>query len=250
VEASLEAGFSTSVDLILGLPEQDFAADLREAAALGVGHVSAYTLQVEPGTPFAARNIRPDPDLEATALKLAEEALGEAGFTRYEVSNFAKPGQESQHNRLYWLLGFWGALGPGATGQLEPALATSLASLSTLLKSVQGEAYALRTTNPPLPRWLQGEEPAIETVSRLEHAKEALMLGLRLREGVDIGNIEQRAGLGLWNPLRSEIGRMAAENCLEVSQKRIRARDLSTIHPLILRLWAALEATETVRTPG
>jgi oxygen-independent coproporphyrinogen-3 oxidase len=250
VQASLEAGFSTSVDLILGLPEQDFAADLCEAAALGVGHISAYTLQVEPGTPFAARNIRPEPDLEATALKLAGEVLGQAGFTRYEVSNFAKPGQESQHNRLYWQLGFWGALGPSATGQLEPTTATSLASLSTLLKSGEGEAYALRATNPPLPRWLQGEKPAIEAVSRLEHAKEALMLGLRLREGVDVGRIEQRTGLDLWNPLRSEIGRMAAENWLEADQKRIRARDLSTIHPLILRLWAALEATETAQTPG
>lgn len=247
VEASLEAGFSTSVDLILGLPEQDFAADLREAAHLGVVHVSAYTLQVEPGTPFATRNIRPDPDLEATALNLAEEVLGEAGFTRYEVSNFGKPGQESRHNRLYWQLGFWGALGPSATGQLGSAMASSLASSSPFH---EGQVFALRSTNPPLPRWLQAEEPAIEAVSRLEHAKEALMLGLRLREGVDVGRIEQRTGLDVWSPLRSEIGRMAAENWLEADQKSIRARDLSTIHPLILRLWAALEATETVRTPG
>jgi oxygen-independent coproporphyrinogen-3 oxidase len=250
VEASLEAGFSTSVDLILGLPEQDFAADLREAAALGVGHVSAYTLQVEPGTPFATRNIRSDPDLEATALKLAEEVLGQAGLARYEVSNFAKPGLESQHNRLYWQLGFWGTLGPSATGQLDPAFTAFLASLSPLLKSAEGKAYALRTTNPPLPRWLRGEEQVVEAISPLEHAKEALMLGLRLREGVDVGRIEQRTGLDLWSPLRSEIGRMAAENCLEADQKSIRARDLSTIHPLILRLWAALEATETAQTPS
>jgi oxygen-independent coproporphyrinogen-3 oxidase len=243
VELSLEAGFDTSVDLMLGLPAQNVEADLQLAAHLDTGHVSAYTLQIEPGTPFAVNRVHLDEDAEATALKLAEEVLGQAGFARYEVSNFAKPGQESQHNRLYWQLGFWGALGPGATGQLEPTAATSLASLSPLLKSAEGEVYALRTTNPPLPRWLQGEEAVVEAISPLEHAREALMLGLRLREGVDLGRIEQRTGLDLWNHLKSEIGHMAREGDLRVEGKHIQAKNLNTIHPLILRLWNALDST-------
>lgn len=87
VEMSLEAGFHTSIDLILGLPGQDVEADLAQATALGVEHVSAYTLQVEPGTPFALRGLAPDPDSEAQALALAQEVLGTAGLARYEVSN-------------------------------------------------------------------------------------------------------------------------------------------------------------------
>lgn len=233
VEMSLEAGFRTSVDLILGLPGQDFAADLREAAALGVGHVSAYTLQVEPGTPFAARGVRLDEDLEAAAFEAAEAILAEAGLLRYEVSNFARPGEESRHNRAYWRNDFWGALGPSAVGHYPGR-----------------EAYSLRATNPPLPRWLAAEAAAVEAIGPLEHARESLMLGLRLREGVDVGQIEGRTALDLWTPLRPALEQMALEGRLRVQGKRIQARDLGTIHPLILRLWEALEPIETERTPG
>ncbi|WP_337870265.1 radical SAM family heme chaperone HemW [Meiothermus sp.] len=239
VEMSLEAGFRTSVDLILGLPEQDLEADLLEAAALGVGHVSAYTLQVEPGTSFWASGIQPDPDLEATAFERAEHILGAAGFFRYEVSNFARPGQESRHNLLYWKLAFWGALGPSAAGLLNPALSGYLPTGSPL---DQGKVYALRTQNPPLPRWLQGEKPAIEAIDPLEHAKEALMLGLRLHEGVDVGTLEQRTGLDLWDPLEPVVEKMVSEDVLKLRGRRIRAVNLSTIHPLILRLWDALDS--------
>lgn len=233
VEMSLEAGFRTSVDLILGLPEQDLEADLREAAALGVGHVSAYTLQIEPGTPFWARGIQPDPDLEATALERAEHILGEAGFSRYEVSNFARPGQESHHNLLYWKLAFWGALGPSAVGHLEPAFAPSL--------PLGEDVYAIRKNNPPLPRWLQGEKPTIEAIDPLEHAKESLMLSLRLHEGVDVGTLEQRTGLDLWGSLESVIAQMVLEDVLKVKGKHIQPKNLNAIHPLILRLWDALD---------
>jgi len=225
VEMSLEAGFRTSIDLILGLPSQDVEADLREAAALGVGHISAYTLQIEPGTPFALSGYSPDPDAEALAMERAVVMLGAAGFYRYEVSNFARPGQESQHNQAYWKNAFWGALGPSAVGHYQ----------------AQGQAYALRTRQPPLPRWLAGEPPAVEEVGPLEHAKESLMLGLRLAQGVDVEGIERRTNLPLWALLEPKVRAFAAEGRLEVEGKRIRATDLNTLHPLILGLWKALE---------
>lgn len=227
VEMSQEAGLRTSVDLILGLPGQDYAADLREAARLGIGHVSAYTLQIEPGTPFAARGVELDGDLEATAFEAAEEILGQAGFLRYEVSNFAKPGQESLHNRIYWQAGFWGALGPGASGQYPggPGI------------------YSLRLTNPPLPRWLGGEAPSLEPVSPLEHAKEALMLGLRLREGVDVGELERRTGLELWPGLEGVVAGLQAQGLLWARGQRIGATPggLAILHPVILKVWEALD---------
>ncbi len=249
VEMSLEAGFRTSVDLILGLPEQDFAADLLEARALGVGHISAYTLQIEPGTPFATRGIKLDEDLEASAFEQAVNILGEAGFVRYEVSNFARPGQESRHNLLYWQLGFWGALGPSAAAHLDPR-STSTATSSPLPAGWVEEVYALRTTAPPLPRWLQGEEPAVEAISPLEHAKEALMLGLRLLEGVDLGALEARTGLPLWEWLAPAVRSLEAEGALQVEGERLRATQRNTLHPLILRLWEGLELTGSGRIPG
>lgn len=229
VELCLEAGFRTSLDLILGLPEQDVQADLAQAVALGVEHLSAYTLQIEPGTPFALAHPAPDPDAEAQALELAETVLEEAGLARYEVANFARPGQESRHNLAYWHNTFWGGLGPGATGQLAGQ-----------------SAYAFRYTNPPLPRWLQGEEPLPEHVEVKEHIKESLMLGLRLAQGVDIGELELRCGLELWQALEPTVKTLCREGLLEVQQKQIRAANLSTLHPIILRLWSALEAEESL----
>ncbi|GIW38094.1 MAG: hypothetical protein KatS3mg074_492 [Meiothermus sp.] len=231
VEMSLEAGFRTSLDLILGLPGQDFEADLREARALGVGHISAYTLQIEPGTPFALANLQTDEEQEARAFERAEEILGEAGFVRYEVSNFALPLQESQHNKAYWQLGFWGALGPGAAAHL-PA------------KS-ENHLYAIRTTNPPLPRWLAGEAPAIEEISPLEHIKEALMLGLRLAEGVEVGELERQTSLEVWEKLEPAVRELEGQELLWARGKRIGVAraGVAILHRIILRLWEALEAT-------
>lgn len=230
VEMSLEAGFRVSIDLILGLPVQDLERDLEEAARLGVGHVSAYTLQVEKGTPFALLGLKEDPEREAWAMERAEAALGEAGLLRYEVSNFAKPGEEARHNRVYWRAGFWLALGPGATGQYPG----------------KGETYAFRRTHPPLPRWLLGEPPAEEGISPLEHAKESLMLGLRLREGLDVGQVEERTGLRLWPLLEGPARKLTQEGYLEAEGLHLRPtrKAFPVLHRVVLKLWEALEPLE------
>ncbi|SDF22249.1 coproporphyrinogen III oxidase, anaerobic [Thermus arciformis] len=227
VEMALEGGFRVSIDLILGLPMQDVEADLKEAARLGVGHVSAYTLQVEKGTPFALLGLREDPEREAWAMERAEEVLGEAGLLRYEVSNFAREGEEARHNLVYWRAGFWLALGPRATGQYPG----------------EGQAYALRRTAPPLPRWLLGEAPEEEAISPLEHAKESLMLGLRLREGVEVGAVEKRTGLTLFPLLQGRAMELAQEGLLQVRGKRLlpTPKAFPLLHRVVLELWEALE---------
>ena len=226
VEMALEWGFRVSIDLILGLPMQDVEADLKEAARLGVGHVSAYTLQVEKGTPFALLGLKEDPEREAWAMERAEEVLGEAGLFRYEVSNFAREGEEARHNLVYWRAGFWLALGPAATGQYPG----------------EGGAYALRRTAPPLPRWLRGEAPKEEAISPLEHAKESLMLGLRLREGVDVGAVEARTGLALFPLLQGRAEELAQEGLLQVRGKRLlpTPKAFPLLHRVVLALWEAL----------
>ncbi len=230
VEEALEAGFRVSVDLILGLPGQDVKADLETAAALGVGHVSAYTLQVEPGTPFALAGLEPDPDREAEAFAAARAVLGRAGMVRYEVSNFARPGEEARHNLAYWRMLEWGGLGPAASAHfLTPA----------------GPGVAERRTNPPLPRWAAGEPPARETIAPLEHVKEGLMMGLRLREGVDLAALARQSGLaGLDRALSPAVGRLEAEGLIERAGVRLRPNQagLDRLHAALLPLWEALEA--------
>ena len=227
IEEALDAGFRVSIDLILGLPGQDPERDLKEAVRLGVGHVSAYTLIVEPGTPFALAGLRENPDREARAFALAEAILGEAGLVRYEVANFARPGEEARHNQVYWRMGFWAGLGPSAASH-EPAGAPGL--------------YAVRRTRPPLHRWLAGEPPAEEPIPPREHVREALMMGLRTREGVDVAGLEAATGLKLWERLRPAAERLAEAGLLEVGKGRLvpTAGGLDLVHSLVLPLWEAL----------
>lgn len=228
VEEALEEGFRVSVDLILGLPGQDIEADLRETTALGVGHVSTYTLQIEAGTLFAARGLHPDPDLEAEAFELAEEVLGAAGLARYEVSNFARKGEEARHNQVYWEAGFWGALGPTATGQYK----------------ISGRDYAVRRSAPPLPRWIEQRPGHQELISAPVYVKEALMLGLRQVRGLDLRALEHRTGLVIEPRLRPVIARLAFEGLLITEANTIRPTraGMMRLHPLILELWSALDA--------
>ena len=230
VELSLEQGFRTSVDLILGLPGQDFEQDLHLAAELGIGHVSAYTLQIEPGTPFEVGRVRVDEDLEATAFEQAEEILGQAGFSRYEVSNFARPRQESRHNLLYWQSSFWGALGPSAVGFYPN------------LRFAEDGILAFRHKNPPLPRWLAGEAASLEAVSPLEFTKETLMLALRTRQPLNLEVLEQRTNLAIREWLEPTLAELQDEGLLEYETPNIRitTQGRSILHTTVLRLWDAL----------
>lgn len=123
VDAARGAGLAVSVDLIYGAPGEsleDWARSLDEAVSLASDHISAYALIIEDGTKLA-RQIRrgevatPDDDLQADMYELADERLAAAGFTWYEVSNWARtPAQQSAHNLAYWRGSDWWGFGPGA----------------------------------------------------------------------------------------------------------------------------------------
>src|SRR5690606_32754755 len=121
VALAVASGMRVNVDVMTAIEGQDLELDLRRVVGLGVRHVSVYSLTIEPNTPFGMRGVRVDEELDASTFARAAEVLGELGLRRYEVSNHAAPGDESQHNLGYWRGNYYLAVGPGASAYLPPA---------------------------------------------------------------------------------------------------------------------------------
>lgn len=176
--AARAAGFgSVSIDLIFGLPEgteRDWAEDLDHALALEPEHVSLYGLTAEPATPLGrrvqeGRERMPPEERYVEEYLLAVERLTAAGYEHYEVSNFARPGHASAHNRVYWEGRPWIGLGPGAHSFLPPR---------RWWNTRDWAAYRTRVEAAGTAR--DGEERIGEEESRLERA----WLGLRTSSGL------------------------------------------------------------------
>ncbi|MFC4454470.1 radical SAM family heme chaperone HemW [Deinococcus sonorensis] len=176
VTTLLEAGFRVSGDLITAVAGQPLAQDIAGLVRLGVEHVSAYTLTVEPGTPFARQGVTVDEDDERAGFEQTEALLTAAGFERYEVSNYARPGAQSRHNRAYWTGQYFLGLGPGAAG-FYPGTPPA------------------RRTNAHLHEWLAGAPGETEPLDPEDLITDALFMGLRLREGLDLTALSERSGL-------------------------------------------------------
>ncbi len=180
VAQALAAGLRANVDIIMAVPGQDLETDLRRVLDLGARHVSVYSLTIEPNTPFARRGVRVDPEADADAFELAAAVLARYGLERYEVSNFAHPGEESSHNLVYWRGEPYLGLGPSAAAYLPG-----------------GVGFGVRTKNPPIKTWLTGAPPEVDEVGPDDYVLERLMTGLRTREGLDLAALEARVGARL-----------------------------------------------------
>jgi oxygen-independent coproporphyrinogen-3 oxidase len=191
-----DAGLDVSLDLIYGTPGEsldDWRASVETALATGVDHVSAYALVVEPGTKMAAQVRRgevalPDEDDQAAKYELIDGLLTEAGLRWYEVSNWSRPGHECRHNIGYWRGDDWWGIGPGAHSYVAAPAGGSTGSTGE-------EAPAgVRWWNVKHPRAYAtrleaGQSPGAgrELLTREEAHLERVMLGVRLREGLDLG---------------------------------------------------------------
>jgi len=180
-----ETGFERlNVDLIYGTPGEtrdDWRATVAGAVALGVSHVSAYALTVEPATPLgirvAAGAAAPDDDVQADRYLMADEILGAAGLEWYEVSNWARPGEECRHNDLYWSEGEYLGIGCAAHGH-----------------TADGNGFGRRWWNVRTPdRYIAAIEANASTEAGSEildptpRAEEACALALRTRLGATVG---------------------------------------------------------------
>ncbi|MFE8071286.1 radical SAM family heme chaperone HemW [Marinobacteraceae bacterium S3BR75-40.1] len=190
IEEAQKAGFERlNVDLMFGLPGQtadEAVADLREALAHELDHLSWYQLTIEPNTEFYSRPpILPEDDDLMAIHERGREVLTKAGLVDYEVSAWSRPGEEARHNLNYWQFGDYLALGAGAHGKLTiPAENRIL----RYWKTRQPEAYLNRIGNRTAGQTEVAEE---------ERPLEFLMNALRLRQGVPYTLYEPRTGLPL-----------------------------------------------------
>ena len=177
-----------SFDLIYALPgdtENSWSATLAQALSLGTRHLSLYQLTIEPGTRFASmvgrHDFEPlDGDRAAALYELTDAMTAEAGMPAYEISNHARPGHESRHNLTYWRYGDYAGIGPGAHGRRN--------GMRTVRhKKPENFLSALRRNGNGI-----AEEARL---SPTEAADEALVMGLRLTEGIDAQAIADRFGL-------------------------------------------------------
>ena len=209
-----------SFDLIYARPEQaieDWKTELAEAVSYAKGHLSLYQLTIEQGTPFYTRAARgefrvPEQDQAGEFYEVTQEILNAAGLPAYEISNHAAEGQESAHNMTYWRYGDYAGIGPGAHGRL----------------TVENKKYATRTHRAP-DVWLSkvandghGFHP-FEKVSSDERFTEMMMMGLRLRTGIELENICRETGEDWRNILQQDkIEHMVDEGLLELTPTHIR----------------------------
>lgn len=177
-----------SFDLIYARPGQSLAAwesELAQALAFGTGHLSLYQLTIEPGTRFATLAAKgdltiPDGDDAADLFELTDAMTRGAGLPRYEVSNHARIGQESRHNLAYWRYADYAGVGPGAHGRRLGQATERHKKPENFIAAVERNSHGLK---------VESDLPANE------RATEAMLMGLRLTEGVDLARIEMRSGL-------------------------------------------------------
>lgn len=209
-----------SFDLIYARQNQsldEWDVELARALQIGTDHMSLYQLTIEDGTAFAKRHAAnglhglPSEDLSADMYELTQSAMESAGMPAYEISNHARPEAESRHNLLYWRGGDYVGIGPGAHGRL----------------TLDGVRTATET--PLLPNaWLsqveqtQHGESQRDVLDHTDQINEYLMMGLRMRSGIDLLPLKALGWVAPTDVLRamSDLGVLEISDItLKVTQK-------------------------------
>ena len=209
-----------SFDLIYARPGQTmqaWRAELRRALELAADHLSLYQLTIEPGTVYEGLHRRgeiqlPDPDFAAELYDATAEEAARFGLLGYEVSNYARPGSESRHNLAYWRYADYAGIGPGAHGRL----------------TLNNARIATRRHRAPEP-WAdlverQGHgSTAEELVSAPDSAREMLLMGLRLSEGINAARFAERTNIELMSIIDADT-LVRAEDALYINWDGTRLR--------------------------
>lgn len=177
-----------NIDLIYARPDQTAAqweAELHRALSFGTDHMSLYQLTIEPGTRFetlvrTGHFIPADDDDAATLYELTGQITSAAGIPAYEISNHARPGNESRHNLSYWRYDDYIGIGPGAHGRRLNAATQRHKKPENFLSAIARNAHGISS------------EEHLDAAAR---ATESLLMGLRLTEGIDLNRLSQRTAI-------------------------------------------------------
>jgi putative oxygen-independent coproporphyrinogen III oxidase len=206
-------------DLIYARPghtAQAWEAELSRALSFGTGHLSLYQLTIEPGTRFATLvregKFTPlDDDAAGDLFTLTREMTASAGLPAYEISNHARPGEQSRHNLTYWRYQDYCGIGPGAHGRRGGLATVRHRKPENWLAAVASQGDGIAETRQ---------------LGQREQAAEAMLMGLRLREGIDLAALAARFGIGtddLCNPAKAAF--YAGQGLLEHEGTRLIVTD-------------------------
>ncbi len=185
---------SVSMDLIFAAPQETFQqwkTDLSDALALQPDHISTYELTYEKGTQFWNRLQRgglavADEDLRANMYEHSIQQLNQTDWQQYELSSFSRPGHQCRHNHSYWNGSGYFAFGPGASSFIDGVRSTNHQSTMTYIKRLESDQSPVDQT---------------EELTGVAAARERLVVGLRLLQGVNIAALETMTGLTFENTL-------------------------------------------------
>lgn len=215
VERARQAGFENlSLDLMFGLPGQTverWQENLQKAIDLQPDHLSAYNLTIEPDTVFYKQQSQsqltmPPDDFQRELFEITIDTLTKTGYEHYEISNYAKPGKQCRHNLNYWMNGEYIGLGAGASSAFN------------------GERY--KNVNLPA-RYIaqivesQTAVESRETPDRRQRMGEAVMLGLRLKQGLNLANFEQQFGVSFHDAFGETVERLKNMELLEIANGQV-----------------------------
>ncbi len=210
-----------SFDLIYALPDQRLAAweaELDRALSFGTEHLSLYQLTIEPGTRFATEAAKgritvPDGDAAADLFEATRAITATAGLPAYETSNHARRGAESRHNLTYWRYGDYAGVGPGAHGRRGGLATARRKKPENWMSAVARNGHGIEIEEPLAPH---------------DRATEALLMGLRLAEGIDLRRIAALAGGTAPIDLRA-ASRLEALGLVVIDSERLRVTEAGAL---------------------
>lgn len=209
-----------SIDLMYGLPNQTMESwkrDLQKAVQLPIQHISLYSLTIEEHSVFGRKHVQPmDDDLEFQMYEYAIDFLNEHGFEQYEVSNFAKKGYESKHNLTYWHYEDFYGVGLGASGKIGNQRYTHSSNFQDYLT----------------------EHETMETVllEKQELHFEAIMMGLRVLQGIDLVDYQRKYDCDLLDEYKEAVDKNIRKGYLECSDGflRVTRQGMYLLHEVLL----------------
>lgn len=223
--AAREAGFENiNLDFIYALPDQrleEWAGTLDEAIGLGPEHLSAYALTIEEETRFGADYengllVLPDEERQLRFDELTQAKLSDAGYVRYEVSNYARPGFACRHNQGYWSQRDYLGLGPGAHSYFRDRRFSKIEDIDAYIRAVEAGGEAIDESEPI------GPELA---------CREAVIFGLRKTEGIRLDEIRKRYSPTVPDRLQQTFEQWRRDDLMILDPPRVR------LSPKGLRLW-------------